>query len=276
MSPSPPSRSPVAAGVARPVARRRRLALVAGPVAIALVTAACSSSPTTPSAARRKDPAAAGTSTHRKDPATTTTTSTTAGVPPTTATVASPPATAAPPTTAAPTVLEGPVTSPPLPRPGPGFVEGHVTAIGDSVMLDYQGPLEQDVPGITVTAAVSRNWTAGETVVRQLQAAGQLGAVVVIGLSTNGPVSATQFNSMMALLAGTSRVVFVNTRVDRTWQTGNNAVLAAGVAHNPRAVLADWYSLAVAHPSWLYTTQTHLPIDGTGAQALAALVAGKV
>jgi hypothetical protein len=109
-----------------------------------------------------------------------------------------------------------------------------------------------------------------------MQASGQLGAVVVVGLSTNGPVSATQFNSMMTLLSGASRVVFVNTRVDRTWQTSNNQVLSAGVAGNDRAVLADWYSLAVAHPTWLYETQTHLPINGTGAHALAALVASHV
>ncbi len=183
---------------------------------------------------------------------------------------------AAAPTQVAPSAVQGPLTSPPLPAPGPGFVAGHVTAVGDSVMIDYEGLLEQDVPGITVTAAVSRGWTAGETVLRQLKASGQLGAVVVVGLATNGPVTATQFNSMMTLLSGASRVVLVNTRVDRTWQTANNAVLAAGVARTTRTVLADWYSLAVAHPQWLYTTQTHLPIDGTGAAALAALVASKV
>ena len=252
----------------------RRLAMVAATVGLGIGAAACGSSPGPSATANRQeiwsalDPQAQGAR------ATTTT------APPTTTTTTEPPTTtttgAAAPTQVAPSPGEGPITSPPLPPPGPGFVPDHVTAVGDSVMIDYEGLLEQDVPGIAVTAAVSRGWTAGETVLRQLEASGRLGAVVVVGLATNGPVTATQFNSMMTLLAGASRVVFVNTRVDRTWQTANNAVLAAGVGHATRAVLADWYSLAVANPQWLYSTQTHLPIDGTGAAALAALVASNV
>ncbi len=150
-----------------------------------------------------------------------------------------------------------------------------MTAIGDSVMLDYQTALEQDVPGVTVDASVSRQWSAGETLVQQLKASGQLGAVVIIGLGTNGPISTTDFNTMMSQLSGASRVVFVNVHVDRTWQDPNNTVLAAGVARYPNAVLVDWNTLASQNPGWLYSTATHLPINGTGAQALAALVAGK-
>ena len=181
------------------------------------------------------------------------------------------------PTTTSPSSLtHGPLTSPPLPAPGPGFVAGHVTAVGDSVMLDYQTALEQDVPGIDVQAAVSRQWSTGEAVIQQELAAGTLGAVVVVGLGTNGPLTATDFNSMMALLTGASRVIFVNVFVDRPWQGPNNSVLANGVAQHRNAALADWYTLASQHPTWLYSTQTHLPIGGPGAQALAALVASEM
>jgi hypothetical protein len=155
-------------------------------------------------------------------------------------------------------------------------VPDQVTAVGDSVMLDYQTALEQDVPGIDVQAAVSRQWTTGIAILQQAQTAGQLGAVVVVGLGTNGPITSTDFNSMMSVLSGASRVVFVNVFVDRPWQASNNAVLAAGVAQHGNTVLADWYSLASEHTTWLYPTQTHLPIGGPGAQALAALVANEV
>lgn len=140
-------------------------------------------------------------------------------------------------------------------------------------MIDYEGALAQDIPGVHVTAAVSRWWTTGKAILERLKSQGALGAVVIVGLGTNGPVSSAQFDSMMSVLSGASRVVFVNNRVDRTWQDSNNTVLAQGVARYPRAVLVNWYALAVQHPGWLYTTQTHLPIDGPGAQALAALVA---
>ncbi|MHB8220460.1 MAG: SGNH/GDSL hydrolase family protein [Acidimicrobiales bacterium] len=181
-------------------------------------------------------------------------------------------------TTTAPPVAvgpgdHGPITSPPLPAPGPGFNEGQVTAVGDSVMLDYTDVLQQDIPGILVTANVGEQWTQGQSALEALKASGRLGAVVIVGLGTNGTVSATQFNSMMTVLAGASRVVFVNDHVDRTWQDSNNAVLAAGVNRFPNTVLADWNTLADQHPTWFYPTGTHLPPESTGARALAAMVA---
>lgn len=180
----------------------------------------------------------------------------------------------APTTTTAPST-HGPITSPPLPAPALGFAEGQVTAVGDSVMLDYQTPLQQAVPGINVEAAVSRQWSDGETILQQLKAAGQLGAVVIVGLGTNGPITDADFDAMMTTLSGASRVVFVTVHVDRPWQDPNNGVLAAGVRRYPRAVLADWNTLATQNPSWVYSDGTHLPIDGQGAQALATLIAQK-
>jgi hypothetical protein len=245
---------------------RRIIAVAAVSAAATLSLAACSFSPnaapktttTGQPTAPRSSVGSARTTTSSTSP-TSSTSSTTA---PTTTTTAAP-------------GTHGPLTSPPLPAAGAGFVAGHVTAIGDSVMLDYQTALEQDVPGVTVDASVSRQWSAGETLVQQLKTSGQLGAVVIIGLGTNGPISTTDFNTMMSLLSGASRVVFVNIHVDRTWQDPNNTVLAAGVARYPNAVLVDWNTLASQNPGWLYSTATHLPINGPGAQALAALVAGK-
>ena len=250
-----------------------------GIAAVVLATAACGVS--TPLAEARthasghhaaspstRRPAGTATSTTATSvPRSTTAASTTATSVPRSTTAASPPA------TSGAVGKHGPVTEPPLPAPGRGFVPDTVTAVGDSVMIDYEGALAQDIPRLRVTAVVGRWWTTGETVLRQLKSQDALGAVVIVGLGTNGPVSAAQFDSMMSILTGASRVVFVNNRVDRTWQDSNNAVLAQGVARYPRAVLVNWYALAVQHPNWLYATQTHLPIDGPGARTLAALVA---
>ncbi len=153
---------------------------------------------------------------------------------------------------------------------------GHVTAVGDSVMLDYQAALQADVPGIDVEAAVSRQWSTGESLLQQLRSEGRLGAVVVVALGTNGPITSAEFDAMMSVLSGASRVVFVNIVVDRSWQDPNNQVLASGVARYSNAVIADWHSLEAQNPSWVYTDGTHLPIGGVGAQALAALIASKV
>jgi len=177
------------------------------------------------------------------------------------------------PTTPLATSPATPITLPPLATPSGGLVAGHVTAVGDSVMLDYQAALAADIPGIDVEAAVSRQWQAGEQVLQQLRSEGRLGAVVIVALGTNGPITSADFDAMMAILAGASRVVFVNIVVDRTWQDPNNQVLVAGVAHYPDTVMADWASLESQHPDWVYSDGTHLPIGGAGAQALAALIA---
>ena len=167
-----------------------------------------------------------------------------------------------------------PTTTTTTTRPvGPGFNAGQVTAVGDSVMLDYQDPLEASIPGVNVNAAVSRQWTDGEYILQTLKEEGQLGGDVIVGLGTNGPITDTDFDSMMSILAGASRVVFVNVHVDRPWQDPNNAVLASGAARYPNVVVADWASLAAQNPQWFGPDGTHLAIDGPGADALAALVA---
>jgi hypothetical protein len=172
------------------------------------------------------------------------------------------------------TTTSAPTSSPTtLPPPGPGFVAGQVTAVGDSVMLDYQDPLRTAIPGIDVDASVSRQWSEGETLLYAMRVGGHLGAEVIVGLGTNGPITDSDFDSMMSILGGASRVVFVNVHVDRPWQDANNAVLANGAHRYRNVVVADWATLATQNPGWFGADGTHLAIDGPGADALASLVA---
>jgi hypothetical protein len=168
-------------------------------------------------------------------------------------------------------------TVPSVPAPCiPTTVPGGAYAIGDSVMLDAQQSLQGCVPNIQVNGVVSRQWSDGETIARQVIATPSPPSVVVIDLGTNGPVTDTDFETMMSILHGASRVVFVTVHVDRPWQDTVNGVLARGVSRHPTAVLADWEGLAVEHPEWFYSDGTHLPIGGPGAQALAGLIASKL
>ena len=83
------------------------------------------------------------------------------------------------------------------PRPAP-----HVTAVGDSIMVDYRDSLETDVPGVNVDAAVGRQWSEGESILQGMKAQGRLGDEVIVGLGTNGPISDADFDTMMFILAG--------------------------------------------------------------------------
>ena len=165
-----------------------------------------------------------------------------------------------------------------LPAPGNGFVAGHLTAIGDSVMLDAQPALEADIPGIDVEAAVSRQWDDGIALAQQLRSEDRLGAIVVIDLGTNGPVSLQQFTDMMNVLSGASRVVFVTVHLpsDYTWANSVNSTLEQGVPHYPRDRLADFNKLADENPQWFYSDGVHMPIGGAGAQAMAGLVKSEI
>ena len=215
---------------------------------------------------------------------------TSGGLPPTHSIAAKAVASTAPRTTApasttttapATTTTTAPATTtttlPPLGAASDGLLAGHVTAIGDSVMIDTAPALQADIPGIDVEATVGEQFTSGIGELQQLRAEGRLGSIIVIGLGTNGPFSPSDFAAMMAACQGASRVVFITTHVDQPWQSEVNAALAAGVAQYPKvAVLADWYGLSAAHPEWFYGDGTHMPIGGPGAQALASLVASKV
>ena len=183
------------------------------------------------------------------------------------------PRTTLPPTTP-PTVAS---TLPSVPPPCvPAPVPGGVYAVGDSVLVDAQSVLQGCVANIDVNASVSRQWSEGEAIMRAVMAGPAPPATVVLDLGTNGPVTDADFDTMMSIIHGASRVVVVTVHVDRAWQDPVNGVLGRGVSRYPTTVLADWEALAVLHPEWFYSDGTHLPIGGPGAQALADLIVAKL
>jgi hypothetical protein len=167
---------------------------------------------------------------------------------------------------------------PPRPAPGPGFLAGHVTAIGDSVMLDVQPCLEADIPGIDVEAMVSRQWEQGVVLAEQLKSQDKLGATVVIDLGTNGPVTPQMFTQMMDVLAGASRVVFVTIHLppSYSWWQSVNETLEQGVPRYAIDRLADFNKLADENPQWFGPDGVHMPIGGAGAQAMAELIKSEI
>jgi len=162
---------------------------------------------------------------------------------------------------------------PALAKPAPGLVTGRVTAIGDSVLIDIEPPLQADVRGVVFNAYVGQQWYEGVQDVQSLRASGQLGSIVVIELGTNGPINAGDFTAMMQALSGAARVVFVTNFVPDYWQNPNNAVIEAGARQYHNVAVANWAPLAAANPGWFYGgVGPHMPIGGPGAQAMARLI----
>lgn len=164
----------------------------------------------------------------------------------------------------------------PAPEPPPATADppGGATAIGDSVMLGAAPALRAAIPSIEVDAVVSRQWDPGVATVDADRGSGRLRPTLIVDLGTNGTVSASQFDAMVRAAAGGRRIVFVTVRVPRPWEAQDNAVLRAGVARQPNAVLVDWYAASAGHGEWFAADGYHL--RPAGARAFASLIAAAV
>ena len=161
------------------------------------------------------------------------------------------------------------------PADGSGVIQNlRVSAMGDSVMLGASAPLERRIGQVgvveTIDAEIGLQVQDAIAILRQRQAAGQLGDVVVVHVGNNGPLSAEEFDEIMSILAGAREVVFVNVKVPRRWEDPNNGVLAEGVGRYPNAVLADWYGFSQERPQLFWDDGMHLRPEG--GQAYAGLI----
>ncbi len=166
-------------------------------------------------------------------------------------------------------------TAPPETPPLPGSAEAPfplrsgacVFSNGDSDMLGSADALRAALPGITVDAEVSRQFSEGVAIIELLAAAGQLPGTVVVHLGTNGSIGAQRCDQLMSAAAG-RQVVLLTLEVPRSWEAPNNGALRECAARHGAAI-ADWN--AVAEPQLLAGDGFH--VRGDGARRYASLVA---
>jgi peptidoglycan/LPS O-acetylase OafA/YrhL len=144
----------------------------------------------------------------------------------------------------------------------PRVVGRNVLAIGDSVMLASAPELAQAMPGIYINAKVSRAMIAGVSIVDQLARAGRLRRVVIVGLGTNGPVTADQIGQLRKAV-GDRWLVLVNTFVPRSWEHEVNSTLASAASRYPNVLLVNWHAAIEHHQGLLWSDDIHpQPIGG--------------
>ena len=124
-----------------------------------------------------------------------------------------------------------------------------VTAIGDSVMVASATALNAALPGIYINAQVGRAMVAGLALIQTLAADGELRHYVVVGLGTNGPVSAAQIRQLRRLIGPNRDLILVNTFGPMPWESSVNKVLDAAARHTARVSLAQNPESRVC-PSW--------------------------
>ena len=152
-----------------------------------------------------------------------------------------------------------------------------MTAVGDSVMIASAPALETAIPGIYIDAQVGQQMQAGLTEIQSLAAAGRLRQIVVVGLGTNGSVSAGQLRQLQRIVGPDRELVLVNTFGPQPWEHEVNATLSAAARHGKHTKLADWDQAIAARPSLLWPDGIHPRPAGASLYArvvLAAIRAG--
>jgi peptidoglycan/LPS O-acetylase OafA/YrhL len=184
----------------------------------------------------------------------------------------------------APSRSTSPSAKPPASRaaakscPAPKVSGKQVTAVGDSVMLASATALNKSMPGIYIDAQVSRAMVSGIAILQQLAASGKLRRDVVVGLGTNGPVTAAQIRQLRQVIGPDRYLILVNTYGPMAWESSVNKMLGAAAKGQAKVGLADWHAAIGRHTRDLWPDGIHpQPSGGTlYAQVLLSAIQAKL
>jgi Predicted acyltransferases len=154
------------------------------------------------------------------------------------------------------------------------FTGKGITAIGDSVMVEVGPELKKLYPDIIVDGKIGRQMYQAPQLIKNLEDQGNLGKTVIIELGANGAFTEKQFMDILNLLGNDRRIVIINTRVPKPWESVVNQILAQAAADHPNIELVNWYSASSGHNEYFYGDGVHL--QEAGVKAYVALVAKAV
>ena len=136
-----------------------------------------------------------------------------------------------------------------------------VLAIGDSVMLGAANVLTDR--GVTVDAVKSRPYRQALEIANYMKSVNRLGSVVIIHLGTNNTVDETTLDEIMVPLKDVPLVLFVTVHVpSEVRQNTNNRRINELTSRYENIKVLDWYSIALAHPEYLYSDKIHIRPEG--------------
>ena len=136
-----------------------------------------------------------------------------------------------------------------------------VLAIGDSVMLGAANVLTDR--GVTVDAVKSRPYRQALEIANYMKSVNRLGSVVIIHLGTNNTVDELTLDEIMVPLKDVPLVLFVTVHVpSEVRQNTNNRRINELTSRYENVKVLDWYSIALAHPEYLYSDKIHIRPEG--------------
>ncbi|KRM91329.1 acyltransferase family protein [Fructilactobacillus florum] len=142
------------------------------------------------------------------------------------------------------------------------------SAIGDSVMLAGRDDLQAIFPKLYIDAQVARQAEAGIPTIKSLSDRGLLGKNVIIGLGTNGNVTADTINEIMQIIGDKRQVFWINVHVPtQPWQNSVNMQLAAAEKQYRNLRIINWNEYISHHSGLLASDQTHPTQSGSSKYA---------
>lgn len=190
------------------------------------------------------------------------------------ATPESTPDTPAPP--ASPSAPAAETSEPPAENAEPEIVPSGlcVTVIGDSVGIGITPHLKKYYPNMTLYAEVGQQFYQAKTVVKELLRKNKLESTVIIQLGSNGTVKESHMRELIKLIGSDRKIIFVNTRVPRSWCEGVNKTLEKVSAEYDNTTIADWFGASEGKKEYFYKDGVHT--NSVGAPVLAKLIADAV
>jgi hypothetical protein len=146
-----------------------------------------------------------------------------------------------------------------------------VSAYGDSVMLGARPAIDARFPGGRMNAVEGRQPDPILADVERDARLGRLYPLVVIAVGDNGLITPARLRHALGLLRSVPRVVVVNNRVGRPWESPNNRAIARIAPRFRNVRLLDWHARSAHHPDWFVEDRIHL--TPRGAAAYSALIA---
>ena len=150
-----------------------------------------------------------------------------------------------------------------------------VLAIGDSVMLGAVDALRAEMPQLRIEAIKSAQFPEGIARIRAEVARppAERPEVVVLHLGTNGVFDPAQLDDLHRLSHQLDRLVVLNIRAPRPWESFVNEQLAP-TADWSKVRFIDWHRISAEQPDWLEGDRVHL--TKIGGSAYSELIADAV
>ena len=137
----------------------------------------------------------------------------------------------------------------------------HVTAIGDSVIINADSYIRKYIPNFYLDGKVGRDMVDGPAVLSSVKQNVGLGDIVIVSLGSNGSANEKDLKQIMEIADGRD-VYFVNTSHTQSYMDYVNKCLKEFTDKTPKAHLVYWREFIKDKPELLAPDRTHPNVEG--------------